>query len=246
MRQAEFPSWEEFWKESGTAFLKASGKSLALFPVAVFFAVLVSLVFECIGGPDQRSEIACAVARAPMRIFLDIAGELHWILPIMTIPLPGILYLEWCKYKEDKPSGFIYLKVRNEVTWWVARRRKQLMADSLILGGHSFDAVEVKDRFRRFTGPFSEPALQKYFTSFVGTWKKPIKEREGHQRWRILIRNGDEVHINVRRQSSEPLTWVMTVEFFNWNGRRQPAKLAETHVTEFVAIPNLSKDEEMA
>lgn len=159
---------------------------------------------------------------------------LFWAYLLSPIFMIAGLYLEWDKYKKDKPSGFVYGKFWNEGYRGYTTRKQELRQDKIMVGGHEVAAQVLGNDHRLFAGNFSEAHLNKHLKKYIGWWNKPIETTQGHEKWRILIRDGRELHIHLQRQATQPAHWIMTTEFYEWAGRNKPPQLAETHVTEFV------------
>jgi hypothetical protein len=233
--------FRDFWAEVGRPFITGCAKTAIFFPPAIILAIVTTRLLQCGGliGDNAQKAIACAEVLTPAVLLSHMLAFLPTLFTGTLVGLPPlflcIFSLEWSKYKKDAPSGFVYDKFWNEGSRGVTTRKSELMVDVLTMGDVAVPAVESKNGFRRFEGAFSDEQFQKFLRSYIGWWNKPVEKAEGEEKWRILIRNGSEIHIALQRKPSAPSTWVMTTEFYEWAGRKQPHTLVETFVTEFVA-----------
>jgi hypothetical protein len=233
-------SFGEFWGEIRRPFALGSIKTLVLFPVAVLIAIPVVQVFQCVGwmGNESQRITVCAELLNPTVLISNIMAFVPTLLKGTLAALPwvflAVLYLEWDKYKKDEASWFTHGKGCEGPPGYT-RRLKWVMAASWDIDAHTLVAVEMGERHKRYEGQFSEDALLREIRrKFARSENKPTEDTETSIRWRIVQNNGREVHIHLQRQPIEPVTWVMTTQFYEWAGRRQPPRLAQTHTTEFV------------
>lgn len=234
MTQLPNPQWREFIRTTGLTFTKAAARSVVLLPVAIYVAVVLALGLKCLGGSEPHSTIACGVLKTPQRILWDLLLNLYWILALTLIPLSLILYLEWRKYKEDKPSGFTH-EWGCEGPPGFTRRLQWVQTDFFEINGIRIHCELIFKEHRRYAVGMEEDQLMKYLRRrFVRTENKPIEDTEFHTRWRIVQNTGTEVHVRLSRPSINPSTWRMETEFYEWAGRRQPPKLTATYITDFV------------
>lgn len=216
-------SFATFWREVKWPFARVTIKSLLGLGILLPLVVIFFRWQQCAdwwGYPQPIQEQACADLTHPLEYWFDLLKD----LPKLFVALPplflGILYLEWDKYKNDKPSGFVYDRFWNEGSRGVTTRKSELMREEMTIGNVVVSAAELKNGVRRFAGEFSEMDFRRFLKSYIGWWNKPVQTSEGHQQWRILIRNGSEVHIDLHRQSMAPATWVMKTRVLRMGGKR--------------------------
>jgi hypothetical protein len=218
----------------GAAFLKLLIRlPLALLLAFVLFLLLNELSTE---AGDQRfyrlSDFLRAEAWADLNTRLW-TGLLIAYLVVLPIWGAQVLYLEWDKYKKDKPSGFTHDKGCEGPPGYV-RRLKEVQSDSWALDGCAWPMQPVGEGRYRCEGDYSQGALLKQIRGkFVRHENKPLTDTEHDTLWRIRQNSGTEVHVHLKRVAAEPGEWHLQVQFFEWAGRRHPPVLAKDVVLEF-------------
>ncbi len=234
MRTDSYFSFKDFWHQIGEAYLKAVLKTIALLPFVICGAFTLLILLRCF---TEQGDFYCNYLLS-LDLFRFFYAQTPTLLKAMLFGLPpillAVLYLEWDKYKKDEASWFTHGKGCEGPPGYT-RRLKWVMAASWDIDAHTLVAVEMGECHKRYEGQFSEDALLREIRrKFARSENKPTEDTETSIRWRIVQNNGREVHIHLQRQPIEPVTWVMTTQFYEWAGRRQPPRLAQTHTTEFV------------
>lgn len=233
-------SFGDFWREIRKPILKAYLRIAILMPVVTVLVVLGIRLYRCGAWNSQAQAVAECGAFYSLSIMAADIVKLYptflMIVVIAGIPISflQILYLEWDKYKKDKPSGFTHEKGCEGPPGYT-RRLAWVTATSWNVEGSVIEAIEFDERRKRYQGPFNEEALIRSLRrKFARTENKPLEDTDQAIRWRIVQNNGREVHIHLKRQAGAPPMWVMTTEFYEWAGRKNPPVLVQTHTTEFV------------
>ncbi|NBD20316.1 hypothetical protein GTZ97_06480 [Aquabacterium fontiphilum] len=228
-------SFADFWREIRQDYFRGLLKSLVYASIAVFVVIAVLLGGECLGLLSELGlkESACANLRQPAELLSRYLLGLPVFWMVLTALSTGVIYLEWDKYKKDKPSGFTHDKGCEGPPGYV-RRLKEVEADSWVLEGRAWPLQPVVEGRYRCEGDYSEEALVKQIRSkFVRRENKPVTDTEHDTLWRIRQNSGTEVHVHLKRVAAEPGELHMQVQFFEWAGRRQPPVLAKDVVLEF-------------
>jgi len=223
----------------GAAFLKLLIRlPLALLLAFVLFLLLNELSTE---AGDQRfyrlSDFLRAEAWADLNTRLW-TGLLVAYLVVLPIWVAQVLYLEWDKYKKDKPSGFIYGGWLNPNRPWVLSNLERLAANTPWQGVAGVHIQQLGPDHSRATAEWREAQVlalvQGVVRRLTSLLRKPVEQREGLVRWHILANSGDELHITLKRQPTGHGDWVLSVDYHEWVGRTTPVRLMRSVVTEFV------------
>lgn len=232
-------SFSDFWSEIGRSFLIAALKAKLYFLITLPVLVILFRWVQCKGwwgySEPLKSQACVDMAHTFLywtRILVDFPKV---FLPGFVIVLLAILYLEWDKYKKDRPSDFTHGKCEGPPGY--TRRLKWVNASLWDIAGQSIPAIDFGNQRKRYEGAFSEDELLSSLRrKFARTENKPVEDSESLIRWRIVQNNGQEVHIDLQRQDAQPTYWVMTTKFHEWAGRNLPPRLVDIHHTEFVAM----------
>lgn len=242
-------SFQEFWTEIGEGFLKAASKSILLFLPAVFLAVYVVLIWTCLDPSDPQRERACHVAINPSVWMEAFVEGLPRTLKLMAAGIPpillGILYLEWDKYKKDKPHGFgVYGRRTAPNGGWM------LSSFDRIVTGRAWEKYDnvhlnrISDSENHLCGNFSNlevvamvKAASRRFTSFL---RKPTISEPECIEWHIHANSGEEVTLRFEQVAGKTQSWILTACLFEWSGRQQSARLVKRHVTRFFLSDNVA------
>lgn len=235
-------SFRQFWSEVGNSFLYASLKSIILLIPAIFVASLVLVIFACLNSSDIRNDSNCSMLMSPKELFHTTGYALPHLFKIIFAGAPpillGVLYLEWDRYKKDEASWFTHGKGCEGPPGY-SRRLKLMQGTALSMGGKVYEAAVIDENHKRYAGVFSEEELLRYVRrQYARSENKPLHDSPERLDWAIRQNNGTEVHIELRRLEKTPTQWVMVTRFYEWAGRRQPPRLAQTHTTEFVLQAN--------
>ena len=227
--------WREIWRPATVATAKTCAYTTAIVPL-----VVLGLKWGACEGwlayAPLIKEQACYDMSDPFGYWVNLLRDLPKLFAGAPPILLGILYLEWDKYKKDKPSGFTHEKGCEGHPGYT-RRLKWVTADKWKIANKNIDAMSLGERRKRYQGDFNEQELLKSLRrKFARSDNKPIEDSQDRIRWRIVQMNGREVHIDLQRTDLNPATWVMTTKFFEWAGRKTSPNLVETHTTVFVAM----------
>jgi len=228
-------SFADFWREIRQDYFRGLLKSLVYASMAVFVVIVVLLGGECLGFLSELGlkESACANLRQPEELLSRYLLGLPVFWVVLTVLSSGVIYLEWDKYKKDKPSGFTHDKGCEGPPGYV-RRLKEVQSDSWALDGCAWPMQPVGEGRYRCEGDYSQGALLKQIRGkFVRHENKPVTDTEHATLWRIRQNSGTEVHVHLKRVAAEPGEWHLQVQFFEWAGRRHPPVLAKDVVLEF-------------
>lgn len=234
MNTEHIPTFDDFWHETRRPYIRFCLTMAVYLPLAILAGMFAARALQCYLHVDNIVAVACADLWHPRGMFdrwLHLLPEIYLLMPVVLI---AALYLEWDKYRKDEPSYFTHGTFWCEGYRGTTTRQKELQLDTSNIGRARVDALVLGKHHRRFTGDFSTDQLQRYLREYIGWWNKPKSVSEAQKSWRILIRNGDEVHIHLQQGLQEPTTWTLRTEFYQWTGRKNPPTLVETHVTEFV------------
>lgn len=233
------PSFSAFWAGHKKHVFRYTIKFVLGYPLILIFGGILMLVFNTFLFSNEADNFYKPQDFLIKQTWIDIYPKfifgvfLGYVIALPIIHL-SVLYLEWDKYKKDEASWFTHGKGCEGPPGYT-RRLKWVMAASWDIDAHTLVAVDMGERHKRYEGHFSEDALLREIRrKFARSENKPTEDTETSIRWRIIQNNGREVHIHLQRQPLEPVTWVMTTQFYEWVGRRQPPRLAQTHTTEFV------------
>ena len=237
-------TFRDFWAEVKTPFLRDCVKIFIRLPVAIVAAIVVIRAMQCAGwmGDESDRAVACAEIWAPKVLASNIVNFLPKLFMLMVVGLPwlllGGLYLEWDKYKKDKPHGFGVYGMRTAPNGgWM-----RLNFDRLVTGKawEKYDDVQlnkISDSENHLCGHFTDQevmvmvkAVSRRFTSFL---RKPTVENAQCIEWHIHANSGEEVRLRLEPVATDKLPWVLTAYLYEWAGRKQPARLIQTHVTRF-------------
>ena len=233
-------NFSEFWIEIRRPFLVATFKALIYFVITLPLTVIFLRWVQCNGWwgyTDPVKTGACVDMAYPFLYWTRILSDFPKVfLPGFMVVLLAILYLEWDKYKKDKPSAFTHEKGCEGPPGYT-RRLKWVQACAWEIAGQTIAAIQIDERRKRYEGAFSqEELLRALRRKFARSENKPVEETESRIQWRIVQNNGREVHIDLQRQQTPYPAWIMQTQFFEWAGRKQPPSLVETHITEFVPL----------
>lgn len=226
-----------FWQEHKKYVLSGTIRIIWALPLALILGGALTLVLNEVlhsAGLYELSDFALK------KTWVDVYPRfLYGVFLGYVIGLPiyllSVLYLEWDKYKKDKPSDFTHGKREGPPGY--TRRFKWVNASLWDIAGQAIPAIDLGNQLKRYEGAFSEDELLSSLRrKFARTENKPIEDSESLIRWRIVQNNGQEVHIDLQRQDAQPTYWVMTTKFHEWAGRNLPPRLVDTHHTEFVAM----------
>lgn len=234
------PSFSLFWVEHRKHVISYTIKFIWAFPLILLLGGFLTMAIHAIFPPDEVFGFYK---------FRDLLVKQNWVdlyprflygvflgyvicLPIIHL---SVLYLEWDKYKKDRPSDFTHGKCEGPPGY--TRRLKWVNASLWDIAGQSIPAIDFGNQRKRYEGAFSEDELLSSLRrKFARTENKPVEDSESLIRWRIVQNNGQEVHIDLQRQDAQPTYWVMTTKFHEWAGRNLPPRLVDIHHTEFVAM----------
>jgi hypothetical protein len=113
--------------------------------------------------------------------------------------------------------------------------KQKLLQRNRRIGQVEVVARDAGTNLYQIQGEFTEEEIREYAKRVVGWWHKPIRSDDLGMHWHLFIRNGDEVQIYQARNAQSG-AWSMRVEFYEWAGRRNPAQLVQTHITEFMSL----------
>lgn len=250
-------TFREFWAEVKTPFLWVCIKVFTRLPVAIIAAIVVIRAMQCAGwmGDESDRAVACAEILVPKVLVANIFAFLPKLFIMMLVGLPwlllGALYLEWNQYKKDQPPGFGVYGMRTAPNGgWMRLNFNRLVTGK---AWEEYDNVQlnrISDSENQLGGNFSDhkilamtQAVSKRFTSFL---RHPTIESAECIEWHIHARSGEEVRLRLEQTAKERQAWVLTACLYEWTGRKQPARLIQTHVTRFglstdAAAPGIAK-----
>jgi hypothetical protein len=247
----ETRNFSDFWSGIGKSFLIAALKAKIYFLITLPLLVIFFRWIQCNGWwgyTDPVKTDACVDMAYPFLYWTRILGDFpRVVLPGFIIVLLAILYLEWDKYKKDKPSGFgEYGRRTTPNGGWMRLNFERLTT------GQAWDKYEdahlekINDTENHLFGNFTDQeivamtkAASKRFTNFL---RKPTVETSKCIEWHIHASSGDEVKLRLENVAETRSSWVLTASFFEWAGRRKPAQLTQTHVTRFLGSNSVAID----
>lgn len=233
-------SFADFWREIRQDYFRGLLKSLAYASIAVFVVIAVLLGGECLGLLSELGlkESACANPRQPAEFLSRYLLGLPVFWMVLTALSTGVIYLEWDKYKKDKPSGFIYGGWLNPNRPWVLSNLDRLAANTPWQGVAGTQIQQVGLDHSRVVAEWTDEQVlmlvQGVVRRLTSILRKPVEQHDGLVRWHILANSGDELHITLKRQPTASGAWVLSVDYHEWAGRSTPARLMRSVVTDFV------------
>lgn len=231
-----------FWKESRRYLIEFALSMLWRLPVAVLFGAVLTRLLQCHAASENMQKLACADLSNPLGM-LERAGSAVPILLISYfIVLLAMTYAEWDQFRKDRPSYFTHGTWNREGYRGTTTRQKELRQEKISIAQKQFSVKHIDKAHSQIQGSFTEDDVKAYAKRFAGWWNRPKLKEASCTRWEILIRNGNEVHIQLERDVDHLGVWLMRTQFLEWAGRAAPARLKQAHVAEFVpasAGPNL-------
>ena len=239
MATRNFP---DFWSEIGKSFLIGALKATIYFLIILPLLVIFFRWIQCNGWwgyTDPVKTHACVDMAHPFLYWTRILGEFPRVfLPGFIIVLLAILYLEWDKYKKDLPSGFgMYLGWTVPSGGWMRANFERLVSTQAWAKFQEIEAVYISESEAHLRGAFSDQritdmtkGISKRITSFLRD--SQIDEADCME-WLIHANSGEELKLRLEREEGDA-SWQLTASLFEWNGRKQPARLIKTHVTRFL------------
>jgi len=235
-------SFAEFWREIRQDYFRGLVKSLVYTSIAVFVVIAVLLGGGCLGFLSELglNESACVNLRQPAELLSRYLLGLPVFMGVLTGLSSGVIYLEWDKYKRDKPSGFIYGGWLNPNRPWVLNNLDRLAANTPWRGVTGAQIQQIEPDHSRVVAEWTDQQVLMLVQGFVrrltSILRKPVEQRDGLVRWHILANSGDELHIILKRLPTSHGDWVLSVDYHEWVGRTTPARLRRSVVTEFVCV----------
>jgi hypothetical protein len=237
-------TFSAFWSEIGRSFLIAALKAKLYFLITLPVLVILLRWAQCNGWWGYTEPVksqACVDMAYPFLYWTRILADFPRVfLPGFVIVLLAILYLEWDKYKKDKPQGFGVYGMRTAPNGgWLLSNFERIVSGKAWEKFAGVELHKVSDSENHLRGHFTDQeiinmvkAVTKRFTSFL---RKPTIETNCCIEWHIHANSGEEVKLRLERRLGASQIWILIASRFDWVGRNQPPRLVETHHTEFVA-----------
>jgi hypothetical protein len=235
----------DFWTEIKVPFLRDCVKAFIRFPIAIVIAIVVIRAMQCSGwmGDESDRSVACAEILRPMILASNIKAFLPILLIATLAGLPwlllGAFYLEWDKYKKDRPHSFgVYGRRTAPNGGWLVSNFERIVSGKAWEKFVDVQLHKISDSETQLRGNFTDQeiitmvkAASKRFTSFL---RKPNIETDRCLEWHIHANSGEEVKLRLERSADAAHNWILTASRYDWAGRKNPPTLVETHTTKFV------------
>lgn len=223
-----------FWLESRIHLIEFSLSMLWRLPLAVLFGAFLTRLLQCYISSQELQDLACADLSNPIGIFLRSVNAAPIVLISYVLLVLGMIYAEWDQFCKDKPSYFTHGTWNREGYRGTTTRQKELRQEKLSIAKKQIDVQHFDEAHSRIQGAFTDGDVKTYVKRFAGWWNKPKLKDQYCIRWEILIRNGNEVHIQLERDIKRVGIWRMRTQFLEWAGRANPALLKQEHLMEFL------------
>ena len=241
--------FHEFWREIKSDILCEHFKVLIRLPLAIIGAIVVVRLLRCagIGVDEELRQYECSIVLNPILLFESLMSFFPIMMKGIVAAMPflfcAVLYLEWDRYKKDEAShlgGYWGWTVPNR-PW--SRSNFERLVTGQAWEGHpnlSFKALDAHSA--QVTGTWSDAEILRIIQGvsrrYTSLLRKPRRQSPDGIEWHFLINGGDELTITFERTTPNTSNWRLTVQLYEWAGRRQPPRLAQTHTTEFVLQAN--------
>lgn len=236
MRKPINPSFEEFWSEMRGRLTWFGFGLLWRVPAAVLASGFVVQLWYCLDMWSVQHALACKDLQNPLGMLERFS---HSMLPLALFACALIVFLymigiEWGAYKQNEPSHFTHRTWRCGSYLWIQKWKQELFRKKRRVGQIQIEAEELDSNHYRVQGGFAEREMLTYVKRWVGWWNKPRRADDQGMSWVLFVRNGDQVHVDLERDVDQPGVWTMRTIFYEWDGRKNPPRRVQTHITEFV------------
>lgn len=236
-------SFSDFWSEIGRSFLIAVLKAKLYFLITMPVLIILFRWVQCKGwwgySEPVKSQACVDMAHTFLYWTRILADFPKVFLPGFFIVLLAILYLEWDKYKKDRPPSFgVYGRRTAPNGGWLLSNFERIVSGKAWEKFVDVHLHKISDSETQLRGNFTDQeiitmvkAASKRFTSFL---RKPNLETDRCLEWHIHANSGEEVKLRLERSADAAQNWILIASRFDWAGRINPPTLVETHTTEFV------------
>lgn len=238
------PSFSLFWMEHKKYVFDYTIKFLWAYPLALIFGGFLTLIIHAALPSNEVVNFYKLQDFLIKQTWVDIYPKfiygifLGYVIALPVIHL-SVLYLEWDKYKKDEAphlGGYWGWTVPNRP--WSRSNFQRLITGEAWAKYPQLTFHANDEKSSTVTGRWTDEELlriingiSRRYTSFL---RKPLNQTADLVEWHFLINGGDELRLKFERLLVEPTHWTLTVGLYEWAGRKQPPRLAQTHVTKFV------------
>lgn len=238
------PSFFLFWAEHRKHVISYTIKFIWAFPLILLLGGFLAMAIHAIFPPDEVFGFYKFRDLLAKQTWVDLYPRfLYGVLLGYVICLPiihlSVLYLEWDKYKKDRPHSFgVYGRRTAPNGGWLLSNFERIVSGKAWEKFVDVQLHKISDSETQLRGNFTDQeiitmvkAASKRFTSFL---RKPNIETDRCLEWHIHANSGEEVKLRLERCADAAHNWILTASRYDWAGRKNSPTLVEAHTTKFV------------